>query len=73
MRPISKDIAVFKDFDEIVNKDNYLEYELTKDIINKTDRNLWKWKTIVLAEMEYVTEVIEGDATTEWYEMNMEC
>lgn len=74
MRPISREIGIFKEFDEIVNKNNYTEYELTSDVLNKTDRDLWRWKTITLAEMEYVTEFIEDSNSIEkWYEMNMEC
>ena len=74
LKPVSREIGIFKEFDEIVNKDNYTEYELTSDVLNKTDRDLWRWKTITLAEMDYVTEFIEDSKSIiEWYEMNMEC
>jgi hypothetical protein len=75
-RPITREIGILKEFDEIVNKDNYTEYALTNAVLNKTDRELWRWKTIVLDEKENVIEFIEdGKSIIEWYEteLDMEC
>jgi len=72
-RPITREIGIFKDFDEIVNKDNYIQYELTSDILNKTDRILWKWKNITLDETETRLELVSMEDYSNWLEMNMEC
>jgi hypothetical protein len=72
-RPITREIGIFKEFDEIVNKDNYTEYELTSDVLNKTDRDLWRWKNITLDETETRLELVSMEDYSNWFEMNMEC
>ena len=72
-RPITREIGILKEFDEIVNKDNYTEYELTSDVLNKTDRDLWRWKNIVLDETETRLELVSMEDYSNWLEMNMEC
>jgi hypothetical protein len=72
-RPITREIGILKEFDEIVNEDNYTEYELTRDVLNKTDRDLWRWKTVTLDETETRLELVSMEDYSNWLEMNMEC
>jgi len=72
-RPITREIGILKEFDEIVNKDNYTEYELTSETINKTNRDLWRWKTVTLDETETRLELVSMEDYSNWLEMNMEC
>ncbi len=69
-RPISREIAILKENDDIVTKDNYKEYEIDRDKVT-VDRDAWKWKTIVLDEKENVIEFIEGADLVGWYETEL--
>ena len=46
-RPITKEICILKENDDIVTKDNYKEYEIDRDKVT-VDRDAWKWKNIVI-------------------------
>jgi hypothetical protein len=68
-RPVAKEIAVFKEDYDIVNKDNYTEYELTRD--QKSSDRDWRWQTITLTETETVRESIDDfETVSEWIEGN---
>jgi hypothetical protein len=73
-RPITKEICILKENDDIVTKDNYKEYEIDRDKVT-VDRDAWKWKNIVLDEKETVIEFIEGGDLVGWYEteLDIEC
>jgi hypothetical protein len=73
-RPITKEICILKENDDIVTKNNYKEYEIDRDKVT-VDRDAWKWKNIVLDEKETVIEFIEGGDLVGWYEteLDIEC
>lgn len=68
IRPVTKDIAILQENREIVNKDNYTEYELSKEQRSKCDK--WEWKTVVMSETELVRETIDDGIVYEWIERN---
>ncbi len=69
-RPITKEICILKENDDIVTKNNYKEYEIDRDKVS-VDRDAWKWKHVVLDEKETVIEFIEGDDLAGWYETEL--
>jgi hypothetical protein len=70
-RPVSKEIIILTENKDIVNKDNYSEYELSREVYYKMDGEQWMRKTIVLDEKENVIEFIEGSDLIEWYETEL--
>jgi len=73
VRPVSKDIVVMAEHQDIVNADNYTEYEMTRDKYSKMDCNAWERKTIVMHEKEHVKEIVEDPAViADWLETNLE-
>ena len=73
VRPVSKDIVVMAEHQDIVNADNYTEYELSRDIYAKMDHDAWERKTITLNEKEHVKEIVEAPAViADWLETNLE-
>lgn len=68
IRPVTKDIAILQENLDVVNKDNYTEYELSKEQRSKADK--WEWKTIVMSETELVREIIDDEIVNEWIERN---
>jgi len=73
VRPVSKDIAVMVEHQDIVNADNYTEYELSRDTYSKLDRNAWERITITLNEKEHVKEIVSDyNVIADWLETNLE-
>lgn len=73
VRPMSKDIVILAENQDIVNKDNYTEYELSRDKYSKMDHDSWLRKTITLDEKEHVKEIVEDPAViADWLETNLE-
>lgn len=67
-RPLTKDIAILQENRDVVNKDNYKDYELSKEQRNSADE--WEWKTVIMAETELVRETIEDEIVNQWIEEN---
>jgi hypothetical protein len=73
VRPVSIDIVVLVEHQDIVNADNYTEYELSRDEYSKMDRNVWERITITLNEKEHVKEIVQNyDVIADWLETNLE-
>lgn len=68
IRPITKDIAILQENRDVVNKDNYTEYELSKEQRSSADK--WEWKTVIMSETELVRETIEDFDMDMWIERN---
>lgn len=72
-RPKSIEVGILKENYEIVNSNNYKDYELDTNTLNNTERDLWRWKTIILEEKEHRQEIIEDpDVIADWLETNLE-
>jgi len=73
VRPVSKEIVIMVENQDIVNSDNYTEYELSREVYSKRDHDAWIRKTIILSEKEHVKEIIEDpDVIADWLETNLE-
>ena len=73
VRPVRIDIAVMVEHQDIVNADNYTEYELSRDTYSKLDRNAWERITITLNEKEHVKEIVSDyNVIADWLETNLE-
>jgi hypothetical protein len=70
-RPMSKEIIILSENSDIVDKDNYSKYELSRDVYSKMDHGAWIRKTIVLDEKENVIEFVEGIDLKGWYETEL--
>ena len=73
VRPVSKEIVILAENQDIVNKDNYSKYELSRETYYKMDNRAWSRKTITLDEKEHVKEIIEDpEVIADWLETNLE-
>lgn len=73
VRPVSKEIVIMVENQDIVNSDNYTEYELSREVYSKMDYDAWIRKTIILSEKEHVKEIVEDpDVIADWLETNLE-
>lgn len=73
VRPVTKDLVVLVENQDIVNADNYTEYEVSRDVYSKMDRNAWERISITLKETEHVKEIVQDyDVITDWFETNTE-
>lgn len=73
VRPVTKDLVVLTENQDIVNADNYTEYEVSRDIYSKLDRNAWERISITLKETEHVKEIVQDyDVIADWFETNLE-
>lgn len=61
-RPTSIEIAVLNESYDLVNKENYQDFVLTREQRNDKD---WKWKTIIMDEFENVKETLTD--FNDWY------
>lgn len=73
VRPVTKDLVVLVENQDIVNADNYTEYEVSREIYSKLDRNAWERISITLKETEHVKEIVQDyDVIADWFETNTE-
>lgn len=73
VRPVTKDLVVLVENQDIVNADNYTEYEVSRDVYSKMDRNAWERISITLKETEHVKEIVQDyDVIADWFETNTE-
>ena len=73
VRPVTKDLVVLVENQDIVNADNYTEYEVPREIYSKLDRNAWERISITLNEKEHVKEIVQDyDVIADWFETNTE-
>lgn len=73
VRPVTKDLVVLVEHQDKVNADNYTEYEVSRDIYSKLDRNAWERISITLNEKEHVKEIVQDyDVIANWLETNLE-
>ena len=73
VRPVTKDLVVLVENQDIVNADNYTEYEVSRDVYSKMDRNAWERISITLNEKEHVKEIVQDyDVIADWFETNLE-
>lgn len=73
VRPVTKDLVVLVENQNVVNADNYTEYEVSRDIYSKMDRNAWERISITLNEKEHVKEIVQDyDVIVDWFETESE-